>query len=327
MLARGFTTVRDCGGATLALKESLAAHIFAGPRLFIAGQALSQTGGHADRRGAHDHSAACCSGMGGRVVDGTAACLAAAREELRTGADFLKVMAGGGVSSPTDAVEHLQFTAEEMRAITEVARGVGTYVTAHAYTPKSIRHALENGVRGIEHGNLLDIPTAQEMARLGAWLTPTLPTYAAMAESQFAHFLPPSARLKNSEVLKAGVESVRIAREAGVRLCYGTDLLGAMGVRQLDGVRLLAGVLDSEEVLRTLTVNPAEMLGLGEEVGQVKVGFRADLLVLNRDPLRDVMVLAKPEENLLVVMKDGRVEVSRWSMLPVDTVPPEVLIE
>lgn len=140
ILGRGFTTVRDCGGALYALREAIADEVFPGPRLFIAGHALSQTGGHGDLRSPHDHTM-CCGGHTnniGRLCDGVAECLKAVREEIREGADFIKIMTGGGVASPTDKIEHLQFTAEEIRAITKAASNAGTYVTAHAYTPEAM---------------------------------------------------------------------------------------------------------------------------------------------------------------------------------------------
>lgn len=149
MLHRGFTSVRDCGGALLALKEAINDGLFPGPRLFIAGHALSQSGGHADYRGPHDHSF-CCGGVTtglGRVCNGVSQCMQAVREEIRTGADFIKIMGSGGVSSPTDKIDHLQFTGKEIQAMAECAANAGTYVTAHAYTAKAIRHCIDNGAR------------------------------------------------------------------------------------------------------------------------------------------------------------------------------------
>ena len=214
MLSRGFTTVRDTGGGTLALKEALADDVFPGPRLFTANKALSQTGGHGDTRGTHDVEQ-CCGKVSGLsvVVDGVTECTRAAREQLRTGADFIKIMSGGGVASPTDRLENTQFTAKEVQAISEVADSFGTWVTAHAYTPKAIRHAVDNGVTGIEHGNLMDKKTAEYMAERKVWLTPTLVTYSAMGSDKYAGFLPPVNKVKNEAVLKAGLESLRIAQE------------------------------------------------------------------------------------------------------------------
>lgn len=194
ILKRGFTTIRDCGGAGLDIKQALAEGLFPGPRLFTSGHGISQTGGHGDLRSSKDTEYACCGGNThglGRIADGVEQCLHAAREELRQGADFIKIMVSGGVVSPTDRLKNLQYTVDEIRAFIQVAKDSGTYVTAHAYTPSAIRNAVENGVLGIEHGNLIDGPTAKLMAEKGAFLTPTLVTYATMASSQFGSFLPP----------------------------------------------------------------------------------------------------------------------------------------
>lgn len=333
LVERGYTTVRDCGGATLALKEAIAEGAVVGPRLFIAGKALSQTGGHGDRRGAHDSTRALldCFGGGGEglstVVDGVPDMLRASREQLRQGADFLKLMVGGGVASPTDKLTSLQFTPSEIRAAAEVAQSSKTFATAHAYTPAAIRQAVENGVTGIEHGNLLDGDTAALMAEKGVYLTPTLVAYHAMADPRYASFLPAENRAKNEAVLRAGVESLQIAHAAGVKMCLGSDLLGFLGVEQAKEFGLRGQVLLAEEVLRHATVNPAGMLGQADQLGRVEEGFWADLLVLNKNPLEDITVFERPGEHLLAVIKEGRVYGSQWSKLPVDAYPKARLLE
>lgn len=328
ILSRGFTTVRDTGGATLALKEALADDVFPGPRLFIANKALSQTGGHGDSRGQHDHSE-CCGGQGSlsEVVDGVPACLAATRNQLRTGADFIKIMVGGGVASPADKIENRQFTAEEIRAIVDVADSYGTYVTAHAYTPKAIRHAVDNGVMGIEHGNLIDKETARYMAEKKIWLTPTLITYKAMGEPKYGDFLPPENQEKNQTVLAKGVESLKIAKEAGVTICHGSDLLGPLHAEQSREFGIRAQGLESVDVLRSATINAARLLKQENVLGQIKEGFAADLLILNKNPLQDVSILDTPEKHVLVVMKNGRVYTSRWRKLDEDVSRHRAVIE
>ncbi|OJJ42167.1 hypothetical protein ASPZODRAFT_77541 [Penicilliopsis zonata CBS 506.65] len=307
MLYRGFTTVRDCGGAPLALKEACAEWVIAGPRILLAGHALSQTGGHGDFRGAHDHTHDCAgsfvSGLG-RVADGVPECLRVARDEIRCGADFLKIMGGGGVASPTDRLEHHQYTPEEIEAFVSVARNTGTYVTCHAYTPSAIRRAIEHGVLGIEHGNLLDRPTAQLMAAKGAFLTPTLIALRAMADESLVSYLPPANAAKNQHVLAAGLTALKLAHEEGVTLCYGSDLLGPLGKYQALEFEIRAQVLPAADILRSATVNPARMMGLADTIGQVKPGFRADLLLLQANPLEDITVLGRPE-TVTAVFKDG----------------------
>ncbi|KAK2782167.1 hypothetical protein FQN52_001005 [Onygenales sp. PD_12] len=329
MLRRGFTSVRDCGGATLPLKEAINEGVFPGPRLFISGHALSQTGGHGDMRGPHDHTD-CCGGTItglGRICDGVAECVRTARDELRCGADFIKIMGGGGVASPTDRLQNTQFTTEEIKAITEVARSYHTFVTAHAYTPQAIRHCVDNGVTGIEHGNLIDEDTAKYLAERDVFLTPTLITYSEMASPEWTGFLPPESAPKNADVLKVGLQALRIATAAGVTLCYGSDLLGPLGAAQTKEFRLRSQVLSATQILQSATVNAARMLRQDEFLGQIKAGFSADLLVLNKNPLEDILVFDNPEKHLLAVVKEGRVEASRWSKLPEDVTRPTALID
>lgn len=322
MLKRGFTTVRDCGGAGLAIKEALNEGLYPGPRLYTAGHGISQTGGHGDVRGSKDSEYQCCGGNVrglGRIADGVDQCLHAAREEIRQGADFLKIMVSGGVVSPTDRLTNLQYTPEEIQTFARVASDSGTYVTAHAYTPAAIRNAVSNGVMGIEHGNLIDEATAKLMAEKGAFLTPTLITYQAMASSEFGSFLPPSIAAKNLQVLEAGLKSINIAEQAGVTMCYGTDLLGPLQIKQSDGFRLLGQAgLSPLKILQAATMNAAELLrrtGRDEQLGRIKEGYAADLIVLNANPLEDIEVLCKPEKHLLAVFNEGRVLESRWSKL------------
>jgi imidazolonepropionase-like amidohydrolase len=308
----------------LALKEAIQDGVFPGPRLFIAGHALSQSGGHADFRGPHDHSM-CCGGTttgSGRICNGVAECMQAVREEIRSGSDFIKIMGSGGVSSPTDKIDHLQFTGAEIRAMAECAANANTYVTAHAYTSRAIRHCIENGARGIEHGNFLDEPTAKLMAEKGCFLTPTLVTYAEMASSRWQGYLPPESTSKNTEVLHAGLQALKIAANAGVTVCYGTDLLGPLGEAQTREFALRSEVLTPLAVLQSATINAARLLMLPESLGQLKVGFNADVLLLAKNPLDDIKVLDDPEKNVLAVIKEGRVQKSRWKDLEEDGVMP-----
>lgn len=326
MLHRGFTSIRDCGGAQLALKEAIEEGVFPGPRLFISGHALSQFGGHGDLRHSHDQTG-CCGGTHssnflGRLCNGVPECMAAVREEVRCGADFIKIMGSGGVASPTDRLEHLQFTGSEIQAMVECANNAGTFVTAHAYTVKAIRHCIDNGAKGIEHGNFLDAPTAKIMAHKGVYLTPTLIAYAQMASEQWKGYLPPESQEKNSQVFSSGLEALKVASDAGVTMCYGSDLLGPLGSAQTHEFALRSQVLTSLQVLQSATINPAKMMGWQDSIGQVKEGFFADLIVLNKNPLEDVTIFDRPGEHVLGVIKEGRVYKSRWSGLPEDSEIP-----
>lgn len=320
MLARGFTTVRDCGGVGQALKNALEVGLIRGPRVFIAGAFLSQTGGHGDLRSSWDMTDPRCCGMNrackAHICDGIPECLKAARQNLRTGSDFLKIMGGGGLASPSDHISNIQFTAEEIRAITTVAKNNQTYVTSHAYTPASIRQAIENGVMAIEHGNFLDRETAKLMAEAGAFLTPTLAVYHIIAEEE--EYLPPESVRKNSEVLEAGLECLKIAHEAGVTMCYGSDMLGHLMEAQSEEFAIRAKVLSATAILQSATINPARMSGKADSIGQIKPGFLADVLILNSNPLDDITILSRPEKHILAVIKDGRVNMSRWSKMPED---------
>lgn len=323
MLHRGFTTVRDCGGATLALKQAVEDGVFPGPRLFISCQALSQTGGHGDQRGSLQPADPCgCSSFSSPslagVCDGITECTRAVRENIRTGADFIKILASGGVASPTDKLGDLQFTNDELRAIVECATNAGKHVTAHAYTAAAIRHCVDNGVMGIEHGNLLDADTAKLMAEKGVFLTPTLIAYSEMSQPRWAGYLPATNADKNDLVLKAGLESLKMAAEAGVTICYGSDLLGPLGLAQTHEFVLRSQVLPAATVLQHATVNGAKMLRQEESLGQIKPGFIADMLVVASNPLEDVTIFDDPEKNVLGIMKEGRIYKSRCDLLEED---------
>ncbi|KAH9855976.1 hypothetical protein C2E23DRAFT_812849 [Lenzites betulinus] len=313
MLMRGFTTVRDTGGASKALASAIAEGLIPGPRLFQCGKALSQTGGHADF-GSAPSSTGCCGGHSqslGRTCDGVPQVLKATREELRGGADFIKIMCGGGVASPTDAIETVQYTAEEIRAITTTCQQMGNkHTTAHAYTDASVLHAIENGVRGIEHGNLISPSTAKLMAEKGIFLTPTLACYGIMVRPPFEDFLPPEGKVKNEQVMARGLEALRVADEAGVTICFGSDLLTSMHALQTEEFTVRSAVLSSPKVLRHATTNAAMMLG-DSKLGRIAEGCYADMLVLDANPLEDVTVLDYPEKHLYAVIQGGRVVSSR----------------
>jgi imidazolonepropionase-like amidohydrolase len=317
MLRRGFTSVRDAGGADWGLAEAVERGLIRGPRLFHAGRVLSQTGGHGDLRPRSDDVEVCgCqvySNGFAHVADGVPAVRKAAREELRRGARQVKIMASGGVASPTDPIWNLQYSEEEMRAIVEEARGWRTYAMAHAYTPEAVTRAVRAGVRTIEHGNLIDEPTAAFMKEQGAYLVPTLVTYFKIEELGRALGFPEVSQRKVKDVLVAGLRSLEIAREAGVPMGFGTDLLGETHEHQSAEFGIRAQVLTPVEILRSATVVNAEILGQEEELGVVAPGARADLLVVDGDPLADLSLLEGQGKHLAAVMKDGRFYVDRLS--------------
>ncbi|KAF2174018.1 hypothetical protein M409DRAFT_62202 [Zasmidium cellare ATCC 36951] len=328
MLDRGFTTVRDCGGALLPLKTAFQEGVHPGPRLFIAGRQLTQSGGSGDHRSQSDDRICCAGAVQApcRTVDGVPECLKFARGELRLGADFVKIMAGGAVSSPVGNLTDIDFTEEEIRAITTVTKNAGTFTTAHAYTPAVIQHAIRCGVLGIEHGNFLDQTTAEMMAEKGVFYTPTLAAYAAGQMPEFGSFISEASKLKLKSTLESGIEAIKIAKAVGVKMCFGTDLLGPMHFAQTKEFVIRSSAQTPLEIIQSATVNAAQMMKREDSLGRVAPGFVADLLILNANPLDDITVLGRPDEHLLAVFKEGRLMSSRWSRLSVRTRRPQNIL-
>lgn len=315
MLQRGFTTVRDAGGADHGLREAVAQGLFEGPRLVIAGQPISQTGGHADLRprGVRGPMFCACAGLGlvGAIADGVGEVRRAVREQVRQGADHIKIMAGGGVASPTDPLEGTQFSTEELRAAVEEAEAAGLYALAHAYSPRAVTRAVQAGVRSIEHGNLIDEATAREMKRCGAFLVPTLATYAALADEGQRLGWSPAMLAKLQQVADRGVQAVRIAHAEGVPIAFGTDLLGHMHARQNTEFALRAPALPPLEMLQGATAVAARLMGRERDLGVVAPGALADLLIVDGDPSASLDMLVAPETGIRLLMQGGRVVVDR----------------
>nr|WP_232021715.1 MULTISPECIES: amidohydrolase family protein [Pseudonocardia] len=308
MLARGFTTVRDAAGADHGLAEALDRDLFVGPRLFFGGKALSQTGGHGDVRGPGTQvldQHACCPHLS-VVCDGVSEVRRAAREQLRTGADHIKIMLSGGVASPTDRIDSTQFSDEEIRAIVEEAEAADRYVLGHAYTARAVDRGLRLGVRSIEHGNLIDAGSVALFREHDAYLVPTLATYDRLKAEGALHGLPVASQRKIDQVLAGGLDALRLATEGGVNVVFGTDLLGEMQQHQSAEFRIRAQVVSSAEVLRSATTTAARLLRAEGDIGVVAPGAHADLLVVDGDPLDDVTVLADPAHALHTVLKGGR---------------------
>jgi imidazolonepropionase-like amidohydrolase len=308
MLRRGFTTIRDAAGADWGLAAAIEQGLIDGPRVFFAGRALSQTGGHGDfrpRTWDADHCASCVSGAQFAVIaDGVPAVQKAAREELRRGATQIKIMASGGVASPTDPVWNLQYSEDEIRAIVWEARSWRAYVMAHAYTPEAIARCVRNGVRSIEHGNLLDQPTAEIMAREAAFLVPTLVTYEALHREGKQWGLPQVSIDKIKDVRQAGLQSLEHARAAGIG--FGTDLLGETHHYQSLEFSIRAQVLSPFEVIQSATTTNAALLQRTGELGVVAPGALADLLVVDGNPLADLTLLQEQGKHLPLIMKGGK---------------------
>jgi imidazolonepropionase-like amidohydrolase len=298
-LSRGFTTVRDPAGGDAGLARAIDEGLLRAPRYLWLGPALSQTGGHGDVRAAASDVCGCAAHTV-EVVDGVDQLRRAVRDRFRRGAHAIKIMTSGGVVSLTDPIRIPQYSAEEISAVSEEATRRGSYVAAHAYSPEAIRHAIDNGVRSIEHGNLLDSDTAAAMAAVGAFLVPTLAAYDAMERRGPELGLAAVSQRKNSEVLEAGRKAVEFARAAGVRVGFGTDLMGSLEDEQLQGLRLQIEVDGPLLALQSATSVNAELIGRAD-LGRVQEGCVADLLILDRDPLEDPSVLWDSAQHRTVI--------------------------
>ena len=308
MLARGFTTVRDVGGARYGLVLAQEQGLIAGPRLVVSGKALGQTGGHTDFRGRFDDRSAFESRVGalGRLCDGVDQVRRAAREELKAGAHFIKIMANGGVASPTDPIHYLGFSRDEIRAAVEEAENAGTYVAAHLYTDKAIRRAVECGVHSLEHCNLIEAETARLAAAAGCVAVPTLVTYDALANEGASLGLPPESVAKIETVRKRGIESLSIMRKAKLPMAYGSDLLGEMHRHQSEEFVIRGRVLKAHEVIGSATHVAAKLLRMEGLIGVVAEGAYADLVVVDGDPLADLKLLTGQGAHRPMIMQAGR---------------------
>ena len=310
MLMRGFTSVRDTGGADYGMKAAIESGLFEGPRLFISGMPISQTGGHGDfrKRTQTGFECACCSGLAytARVADGVPDVLRAVRDELRKGADQIKIMVSGGVASQADPLESLQFRMDEIEAAVEEATRWGTYVCAHAYAAEAIRRAVAAGVRTIEHGNLIDEPTARLMAEKKAYLVPTLVAYDALRRRGPEYGLSDYSLQKNEIVLNAGLKSIEIARAAGVAIGFGSDLLGQLQNDHCREFLIRSEVMRPIEIIRSATLVNAEIVRQSGRLGEIVAGAFADLLVVDGDPTRDLGIFQDDGARIPGIMKGGR---------------------
>jgi imidazolonepropionase-like amidohydrolase len=309
LLDRGFTTIRDAAGGDWGLKQAVDDGLIAGPRLFISGRALSQTGGHGDFRRRNDDSVMCsCSSalhLTSRIADGVDQVRHAVRDELRKGADQIKIMVSGGVSSPHDPLEGCQFSMSEIEAAVDEATRAGTYVLAHAYSAEAITRALNGGVRTIEHANLIDKPAAELAAKLQAFVVPTLVAYEAQAQHAANAGYSDAMLEKLDKVRDFGLRSLEICKAAGVKMGFGTDIIGDQELHAQEFL-LRAEVLPVHEIIASATRIGAEVLRREGQLGVIAPGAIADILVVDGNPLEDISLLAGHGENLLAIMKDGR---------------------
>jgi imidazolonepropionase-like amidohydrolase len=314
MLRRGFTTVRDAAGADQGLAQAVREGICEGPRILCSGRALSQTGGHGDIRSpgeaaADDHSPP--KWALSRICDGVAEARRAARDELRRGAHQIKIMVSGGVASPSDRVANDQFSLDEIRAIVDEAEAVGSYVMAHAYTARSIRRALECGVRSIEHGNLIDEETLDLLKGKGAFLVPTLAVYELLFREGADAGIPRQVLDKLGDLRERSLEALGMAMRKGVKVAYGTDLFGTFYEHQSMEFTLRKEVCTPADMIRSATATCAELFNMTGRIGVIAPGAYADLLAIDGDPLQDPGLLQEQGRYMSVIMKEGRFVVNR----------------
>jgi imidazolonepropionase-like amidohydrolase len=315
MLSRGFTTVRDTGGADYGLFLALERGYIRGPRLYYCGRAISQTGGHGDFRDPHHHHAhddqilACGCGMVnslGIVVDGVDAVTRVVRESLFRGSNFIKFMGSGGVSSTGDSLDSIQFSDEEVRAIVGEVERHGAYCTAHIHPDKALRRAIQLGVHCIEHGTLIEPDTARMAADAGTAIVPTMAIIASLAARGEELGYPAESLAKLATIKDQAVGRMQHMKDAGVRVGFGTDLLGALENDQLTEFHIRSNIFSNIEILRQATSGNAEIIGAKGELGIIRKGAKADLLVVEGDPLADLAVIATPGRPPEMIYSRGR---------------------
>src|SRR6185369_394283 len=309
----GFTTVRDIGGGDYSLAKAVAEGMVRSPRFFYAGKVLSMTGGHGDMRPVDEapryHDMCSCGVLNSfcKIADGVDECIRATREELRQGAHCIKIMGSGGVASPTDPLWMNQYRADEIRAIVNECVERRTYVAAHCHPASAIRRCVEFGVRCIEHGTLIDAETARFVADKGAYIVPTMVIIAALVELGPKLGFAPQSQEKAEYAWKQAISGMELMRNAGVKVCFGTDLLGSTYDQECREFTLRSEVFSPLEILRQATSVTAEMMMLQGQIGCISPGAHADLLVVEGDPLKDISLLAANGRNLRTIVRGGSV--------------------
>lgn len=308
-LQQGFTTVRDAGGADPGFRMAVEQGLVAGPRLLVAGNMITQTGGHADYRRPVETGPPieCCAGMAATVCDGPDEVRKAVREQLRRGVDHIKVMAGGGAMSPSDEIETTQLTVSEIQVAVEEARAVGKSVMAHVYSAASVANAVRGGVRSVEHGNLMTEESAGLLREADVYLVPTMVTYEMLSEEGAKYGVPEANIRKINVAREKSFDALKLARERGVKIASGSDLLGPMQRHKGRELALKGQVLSPMEVLLSATKVNAELLRLERKIGTIEAGKLADLLVMRGNPLRDLTLFQDYQQNILLIMKEGRI--------------------
>lgn len=319
-LMRGFTSIRDLAGPSFGLKRAIDSGLTAGPRIWPSGAMISQTSGHGDFRLPYEVPAEPAAPLsrgekigGGMIADGVDEVLKRAREQLMLGASQLKLAAGGGVASNFDPIDVSQYTEAEFRAAVDAAENWGTYVTVHAYTPRAMQTAIRGGVRCIDHGQMMDEETAKIMADRGIWFSSQ-----AFIDNEYANPYPEgSANRAKQLVMFAGTDTAYgLARKYKLKTAWGTDILFDPRSTKNQGALLttMTRWYSPDEVLVMATSTNAELLAMSGPrnpypgtIGVIEADAYADLLLIDGDPIADIKLIADPDKNMKIIMKDGRI--------------------
>jgi imidazolonepropionase-like amidohydrolase len=309
-LDEGFTTVRDAGGLEPTWARMVERGVIRGPRILPSGSFISQTGGHGDARQAHEaiHGGPSIPGLVAmnEIVDGVDQVRRAAREQLRRGATQIKLFASGGLASPTDPLDSLQFSVDEIAAAVEVAHGWGTYVLTHSHTSPAIERSIDAGVRSIEHGTFLEPATAARMKATQTYMVPTLQVIDELAAQGASSGLTPEKQALVESVYDAMRDSVRLADDVGISVASGSDVIGPDQGNRGREIVLKAGLIGAYPAIISATRTNSALFRLEDRIGTVEQGKDADLIVVEGQPLDDVTVLARPA-SIPIVIKGGDV--------------------
>ncbi|MEJ8574188.1 metal-dependent hydrolase family protein [Microbaculum marinum] len=325
MLDRGFTSVRDTGGADYGLWLAIRDGLIKAPRLFYCEKALSQTGGHVDMRHQHEFNACddhlvacgCCHANPlGVVVDGVDAVRRVVRENLRRGASFIKFCGSGGASTTSDPLDGIQFSNDEVRAIVEEVENHLVYCTAHIHPDRALKRAVELGVHCIEHGTLIEPDTARMAADRGTYIVPTLAVIAGLAEKGELFGYPPESIAKIDRIKGEAIERLNHMKDAGVKVGFGTDLIGAIQPMQCIEFSLRAPVFSNFEILHQATGMNAEIIGAKGDLGTIAADAYADIIVVDGNPLEDLKLMEDDGAHIPIVMKGGQFHRNRLEANP-----------